>query len=49
MHSYLVDQQRRLEAARSEREFARLALDTASRLLGETVNWFSRRSYSGVA
>lgn len=49
MHEYLVTQERHLRDARSEREFSRLVLETESRLLGETVNWFSRRSYTGVA
>lgn len=38
-----------LKEASSEREFDKLMLETESRLLGETVNWFSRRSFTGVA
>ncbi|MES2659302.1 MAG: hypothetical protein V4689_11850 [Verrucomicrobiota bacterium] len=38
-----------LTVASSEREFTRLLLETEARLLGETANWFSRRSFTGVA
>lgn len=48
-HDFLILQQRRLACAASEREFTRLVMDTESRLLGETVNWFSRRSFTWVA
>lgn len=36
-------------AARSERAFVHLALETESRLLGETATWASRRSFTSVA
>jgi len=36
-------------AAKSERAFTHLMLQTESRLLGETANWASRRSFTGVA
>jgi len=49
MHEFLERQTRHLTEAASEREFAKLLLETESRLLGETVNWFSRRSFTGVA
>ncbi|WAC19596.1 hypothetical protein OVA24_20465 [Luteolibacter sp. SL250] len=35
-------------AAKSERAFTHLMLQTESRLLGETANWASRRSFTGV-
>lgn len=38
-----------LKSASSEREFSRLIIETEARLIGETANWFSRRSYTGVA
>jgi hypothetical protein len=49
MGEFLLKQEKRLGAAMSEREYARLVMETETRLLGETVNWFSRRSFTGVA
>jgi len=49
MHDFLKRQSTRIENCGSEREFSRLLLETESRLLGETVNWFSRRSFTAVA
>jgi len=49
MHEFLTRQATLLETATSEREFSKLLTQTESRLLGETVTWFSRRSFTGVA
>jgi hypothetical protein len=49
MHELLTRQVKRLNAASSQHEFARLLLETESHLLGETANWFARRSFTGVA
>ncbi len=49
MHEFLLKQVELLKQATSEREFAKLLTETESRLLGETVTWFSRRSFTGVA
>lgn len=49
MLGFLNDQVDQLNSATSEREFVRLMLETESRLLGETANWYSRRSFTGVA
>jgi hypothetical protein len=49
MLSFLRRQMQFIENATSEREFAELVLETESRLLGETVNWLSRRSFAEVA
>ena len=49
MHGFLATQASHLDAATSYREFAALALETEVRLLGETLIWFARRSYTGVA
>lgn len=49
MLTFLEVQARHLREATSRREFAKLVLETEARLLGETANWFSRRSYTGVA
>ena len=48
MREFLEQQTAHLNAA-SERSYPRLLLETESRLLGETANWFSRRSFAGVA
>jgi hypothetical protein len=48
MHTFLERQLRRLNAAGSEREFGRLVRETESRLLGENLNWFWRRSFTSV-
>ncbi|HYH68563.1 MAG TPA: hypothetical protein VD866_27975 [Urbifossiella sp.] len=44
----LKEQERLLKAARSPHEFERLAFETEGRLLGETVNWYFRRSFAEV-
>lgn len=49
MEKFLKRQQKSLKAATSEGDFVRLLMETESRLLGETANWFSRRSFTGVA
>lgn len=46
---FLNEQVRLLEVAASENEFASLALQTESRLLGETAHWHARRTFTGVA
>jgi hypothetical protein len=46
---YLVKHCRLLEQAASDREFAELATEAETRLLGETVTWYFRRSYTSVA
>ena len=47
--SYLRAQRPKFEEAMSMNELSQLVLETEERLLGETANWFSRRSYLGVA
>ena len=47
--SFLKRQRAFLEQATSATEFNRLLLETETTLLGETANWFSRRSNTGVA
>lgn len=49
MLQFLSDQKLLLENAASEREYCRLLIETEARLLGETVNWYGRRSFLGVA
>jgi hypothetical protein len=49
MHVFLLAQEQNLKNANSQREFAKLVLETESRLLGETANWFARRTFTGVA
>ncbi len=49
MLEFLEHQAILLKNATSEREFSKLLTETESRLLGETVTWFSRRSFTGVA
>ena len=49
MLAFLVQQRELLEHAQSPGEVSRLVLETESRLLGETVNWYARRSFVGVA
>jgi hypothetical protein len=46
---FLKDQAGQIQEAESESEYARLALETEARLLGENVNWHARRSFMGVA
>ena len=45
---FLRSQHKLLNEASTAREFGRLVLETESRLLGETVNWYSRRSFTGI-
>jgi hypothetical protein len=49
MLQHLKRQHEFLELAQSEREFARLALETESALVGETVAWYSRRAFTSVS
>lgn len=49
MLNFLRGQHLQLADATTEREFCQIMLETESRLLGETVNWHSRRSFTGVA
>lgn len=49
MLAFLEIQKDCLTSASSEREFAKLLLETESRLLGETLTWFTRRWFTGVA
>lgn len=48
MHQFLSRQLKRLAAAGSERELELLVHETEQRLLGENINWFSRRFFTGV-
>jgi hypothetical protein len=45
---FLEHQEKRLRAARSQREFTSLVGETEARLLGETATWYARRSFTGV-
>jgi len=49
MREFLMQQERNLRNATSNREYADLVLETEFQLLGETANWFSRRSFVTVA
>lgn len=49
MLAFLMRQRSAIMATNSERQLGRVILETESRLLGEIVNWFSRRSFTGVA
>jgi hypothetical protein len=49
MYKFLLEQKTLLENASSAREYSRLLIETESRLLGETVNWYARRSFLGVS
>ncbi len=49
MDEFLKKQVRLLKNADSEREFARLMIETESQLLGETATWYSRRAFTEVA
>jgi hypothetical protein len=49
MYEFLQRQTELLNQVQSEREFARLLHETETRLLGETVTWYSRRAFTGVA
>lgn len=48
-HDFLREQNRLLDEAATENEFASLALQTEARLLGETASWYARRAFTGVA
>jgi hypothetical protein len=48
MLDFLRAQEEHLQNASSERAFSKLALETETRLLGETVSWYSRRAFVGV-
>ncbi|MBC7980082.1 MAG: hypothetical protein H7Y36_05920 [Armatimonadetes bacterium] len=45
---FLLEVEPRLRTTRTERAFIRLLIETETRLLGETANWFSRRSFTGI-
>jgi hypothetical protein len=47
-HEYLDRVRPLLDAAPTRQEFRRLVFDTEMQLLGETVNWASRRSFTSV-
>lgn len=49
MHGFLIDQAAHVEHAGSPRELALLATTIEARLLGETLSWYSRRVFTGVA
>ena len=49
MLDFLTEQKHLLRHATSEGEFNRLLIETESRMLGETVNWYARRSVVGVS
>jgi hypothetical protein len=49
MLDFLKEHRERTSEATSEREFAELAIESETRLLGETVTWYFRRSYTSVA
>lgn len=49
MHRFLESKSRHVDRAISLRELAILAAETETRLLGETLNWFARRAFTGVA
>ena len=49
MRDFLTAQRALLARATADREFCQLVVETEFRLLGETVNWYSRRAFTGVA
>jgi hypothetical protein len=49
MRDFLQVHGEHLREAASEREFAELAIEAETRLLGETATWYFRRSYTSVA
>jgi hypothetical protein len=49
MVKYLKQQKRHIQTATSERDFAHLVLETETVILGETANWFARRSVTGIS
>jgi uncharacterized membrane protein YqjE len=48
MRDLLKRQEQHLNSATSERDFYSLAIETEMQLLGETVGWFTRRSFTGI-
>ena len=48
LHNFLAEQRERLVRC-SKLSLPRLVLETEMQLLAETANWFSRRSFTGVA
>jgi hypothetical protein len=48
MVDFLKKHKDRIAGATSDMEFAHLAIEAESRLLGETVTWYFRRSYTSV-
>ena len=46
MLAFLKTQKDALQAAESERSFGKFALETETRLLGETASWYSRRAFT---
>jgi len=49
MIAFLHEQVSFLKNANTAREYGRLLIETESRLLGETVNWYARRSFLGIS
>lgn len=49
MLAFLSRQKQAIAGAATEHEFVSLAIDTESRLLGETVHWYARRIFTTVA
>lgn len=49
MQTFLAGQADRLRKASTAREFTRLVRETEIGILGETLGWFSRRLFKGVA
>lgn len=49
MKGYLLQQAEQLRRAESRRESALLAEETERQLLNETLTWFSRRTFTGIA
>lgn len=46
---FLQSQLKQLNDASNGRELGQLVMETESRLLGETLNWYSRRTFTGIA
>ncbi len=49
MVDFLEQQRDRIQRVSSARQLQRLVVETESRLLGETAEWYNRRSFTGVA
>lgn len=49
MRDFLTAQAQRLTQAASQREAMALAVESETRLLGETLTWYARRVYTGIA